>query len=607
MDDLCATLERTPRRLRRRRQALGLLAALAAVAALLTTFRGPERPVPAECHSTSDPLREAWSPDRRQAVHRAFLGAGAPRAREVWLHTDERLGEYARLLGDRFAIGCRESADGARPPEVLERVFTCLLERRAALGAAVQVLSRAEVQTTFAAEAVLATLPSLAACDPGNPRFGVEEMPRDPTRLASLREVRARLAEVAVLRAGGRYDEALERARPAVETAERLGLRWLVAEALYGLGSVLGHTVDLAGAERALERALWAAEASGNDALAQHAWHTLAQVVGWGRGRYAEAERLARHAESYAERLGADRTELIYLRGVLRLQQGQLAEARTLLDRSLAERRPDDTLGKARSLNQLAILWLALGDPAKALELANRTLALRQERLGPDHPRVAGTMVVVGAVLEATGDLDGALRHYERSLALRERVHGPQHRAVGRILARLASLCVTRGDLARADALFERTLAIQRRYLGATHPDVFLTWNELGRLRTAQGRLGEAQALYRKVLATARPDLEAQRAGALEGLGKALVAAGRPGEALPHLEEALELRARRPEIVDALAHSRLALARGLAAGGREPGRARALVAEAGRDPSRLCARCRKELSVLEARLRDRFP
>jgi serine/threonine-protein kinase len=432
-------------------------------------------------------------------------------------------------------------------------------------------------------------------------------MPRNPAALASLREVRARLAEASVLRAAGRYAEALGPARSAEKAAQRLGLRWLVADALYWVGAVLGHTEDLEGADRALERAIWAAEASGNDALAQHAWHTRAQVVGWGQGRYEEAYRLARHAESYAERLGSDRTELIYLRGVLRLQQGRLAEARVLLERSLAQRRPGDALGVARSLNQLSILWLEMGYAAKARELGERALALRRERLGPDHPRVAGTIAVLAAVHEAMGDLDGALHLYESAVASREKVHGPEHRAVGRILDKLASLHGARGEHARADALFRRALAIQRRYLRETHPDVLGTLSALARLRSAQGRPAEADALYRGVLAAARPDLEVQRASALEGLGEALVARGRAGQALPHLEEALRLRARRPEAVDALAGARLALARALVASGGDRGRARVLVAEAGAQSARLCARHQGKLAALQARIGGQSP
>ena len=61
--------------------------------------------------------------------------------------------------------------------------------------------------------------------------------------------------------------------------------------------------------------------------------------------------------------------------------------ALAIMEKSLGPKHPD----VAASLNNLANLYLNLGDYAKAEPLQQRALAIWEKSLGPEHPNVAGS------------------------------------------------------------------------------------------------------------------------------------------------------------------------------------------------------------------------
>ena len=62
----------------------------------------------------------------------------------------------------------------------------------------------------------------------------------------------------------------------------------------------------------------------------------------------------------------------------------------------------------ATSLNNLAVLYKAQGDYAKAAPLYKRALAIREKALGPDHPDVATSLNNIALLYRATGRMNEA-------------------------------------------------------------------------------------------------------------------------------------------------------------------------------------------------------
>lgn len=107
---------------------------------------------------------------------------------------------------------------------------------------------------------------------------------------------------------------------------------------------------------------------------------------------------------------------------------------------------------------------------AQAMEAAQQSLALAEERYGPRHPSVAQSLHNIAGLHMAEGRYEQAEPLYRRSLAIREAVLGPNHPAVAESLNLLASLCDIEDRSVEAEALYARAVAIRRTAFGADYP-----------------------------------------------------------------------------------------------------------------------------------------
>jgi Tfp pilus assembly protein PilF len=122
--------------------------------------------------------------------------------------------------------------------------------------------------------------------------------------------------------------------------------------------------------------------------------------------------------------------------------------------------------------NTLGVVLWAQGDLEGARAQLERSLAVSEAALGPDHLDVAVGHNNLGSVLWAQGDLEGARVKLERSLAVTEAALGPSHPEVAIRLNNLGGVLQALGDLEGARAQAERALAIGEAALGPDHPHV---------------------------------------------------------------------------------------------------------------------------------------
>ncbi len=139
--------------------------------------------------------------------------------------------------------------------------------------------------------------------------------------------------------------------------------------------------------------------------------------------------------------------------------------------------------------------------PAAALPLFERALAIAEAVYGPDHPVVATRLNNQALALNTLGRAGQALPLFERALAIDEAVYGPDHPDVARNLNNLASALRTLGRADQALPLFARALAIDEAVYGPDHPDVARDLNNQALALDALGRAGEALALFARALA----------------------------------------------------------------------------------------------------------
>ncbi len=169
------------------------------------------------------------------------------------------------------------------------------------------------------------------------------------------------------------------------------------------------------------------------------------------------------------------------------LQQENYDEAERQFEDALeaAERFPagDPRLGK--SYNNLAAVYYAQEDYARAEPLMRRALTQLQEAQGTDNTEVAQTMKNLAALYYLQGNRREAESLLKRSLAILERVHGPGHAYVATVLSNLAGLYQADGRYWEAEPLLTRSLQIWEGLLGSDHPDVERSRALLAQVREA--------------------------------------------------------------------------------------------------------------------------
>ena len=242
---------------------------------------------------------------------------------------------------------------------------------------------------------------------------------------------------------------------------------------------------------------------------------------------------------------------------------GRYEEALPLYQRSLSIR--EEQLGAnhpdtATSLNNLAELYYYMGRYEEALPLFQRSLSIREEQLGANHPDTATSLNNLAALCYSMGRYEEALPLYQRSLSIREEQLGANHPDTANSLNNLAELYYYMGRYEEALPLYQRSLSICEEQLGANHPDTATTLNNLAGLYDSMGRYEEALPLYQRSLSIREEQLGANHpdtATSFNNLAGLYRSMGRYEEALPLYQRSLsiweeQLGANHPNTADSL-------------------------------------------------------
>ena len=153
---------------------------------------------------------------------------------------------------------------------------------------------------------------------------------------------------------------------------------------------------------------------------------------------------------------------------------------------------------RARPLYALGVLVDQRGDPARAVELVERSLAIFREQ--GDRARVGAALNSLGSIKRALGDLDAARSLLEESLAIRREL-GDQARAASS-LGNLGVLAFERGDLDEAESRFLEALELDRMH--GNEWGASATLDSLVAVAIERGDHARARELNREMLASAK-------------------------------------------------------------------------------------------------------
>jgi tetratricopeptide (TPR) repeat protein len=544
MEALLAAL--TPRTPRVRTWALAAVVTVSLLGVAIHSALSHRREV--RCEQEVERLAAAWSPERRERVHAAFLATGKPYAASAWdrlaLALDAHVSQWRALRTEACL------AAGEDTQSLAWQTATCLDTRLWQLAAVTDVLEKADAQTVQRSQHMVASLEELTGCKDA-PALSARPQPPHALR-PRVDAARRTLAEARARLDANRYSEGIALTSALLHELEGLDYRPLEAEVLVLHGHLHGLAGNLKEAEEILYRALWAAEAGRDDVTAARAWLLLLWVVGDQMARASEADRLAHHARAMVERLGQERFPAfaadLHLRlGGVHLVQGKLELAAEEFSRGLELSRKThgpDSLTTSYFLSGLGRIRSLQRRDAEALALYRQIQELRERLLGPEHPALALNLSNIAMELLSLGQREEAIAAWQRSLALLETAYPADHPSFAPPLANLATALRSLGRLEEAQRNLERALAIFERTKGPDHPHASLVLCELGMVAYDSQQLEQAKAYLQDALTRVQRSHGADTPHAampLASLGLVHLRAGRHDEARRNLLGALQL------------------------------------------------------------------
>lgn len=230
-------------------------------------------------------------------------------------------------------------------------------------------------------------------------------------------------------------------------------------------------------------------------------------------GHYAEAERAARDSLAATERVhGAESREYAQSLDVLikALRLGGKAgnpEALDLAQRSVRLKEKvygQDDPELATSLGNLGVVYLERGAYPDARTNLTRALDIRTRVLGPGRPEVARILRLMAELERQEGNGAAAVERSRQALTIMKARLSPGDPEVADYVSALAGYLYNTGDYSHASTLYEEALSTYIRAYGPTHPLVATCQNNLGSLYSELEQKERAMRHYDRALAIRR-------------------------------------------------------------------------------------------------------
>ena len=551
LDALISALLDNPdvRRRARRRNAVLAAAATTLVAAGVAglvasgALRNP-------CQHPEWQLSGAWDSGVETRMRTAFLGTGRSSSEDTAARVVALLNRYGSDWTKMRGEVCEERRRDPQRRELLALRDACLDRRRNQLEALTTLLAeKPSPEILDKAVPAAARLYPITYCADAEALTARVRPPEDPALRASVAALQPRVDRIEALHSAGRFEDALAIGEPLLAEASALAHAPFRAQVQSWVGWLRFRAGDYEGANALLFTAAASAAEGGDDELVAIVSGRLLAIIGDRQRRFQEASVLRALGPALLARVRDKLAQASWMNheGIVLYRMGRYAEAKITLERSLTLR--EQALGPdhpdvAMSLNNLGLTLSDMGDYPAALAVQERALAVREKLLGPDHPDVAQSLNNVALTLFDMGDYPRTLAAQQHALIIWEKTVGPNHPDVVASLSNVGMVLHQMGSYPQAKAASERALAIAESTSGPDHPRVAYvltnlarTLVRLGELDAALPRLDRALAIRERLRATSPEDV----AEPLLGLGELHLARERPAEAAPPLERALAL------------------------------------------------------------------
>lgn len=239
--------------------------------------------------------------------------------------------------------------------------------------------------------------------------------------------------------------------------------------------------------------------------------------------------------------------KLLNDQGELYLSLGEYELAKRCFKKTLVIR--ENILGKqhpdyVESLNNLASVYRDQGQYPQALPLFQEALAIAKQISGENPRLYTMSLNNLANLYQDQGQYEQAIPLYHESLKVTEQVSGKQHSDYATSLNNLAGLYEKQGQYEQALPLYQEASIIFRQVLGKQHPSYATSLHNLAHLYRKQGQYVQARLLYQEVLKITEQGLGKQHSDygtSLNGLANLYQLQGEYDKALPLFQEALNI------------------------------------------------------------------
>lgn len=197
----------------------------------------------------------------------------------------------------------------------------------------------------------------------------------------------------------------------------------------------------------------------------------------------------------------------------------------------------------ARTLNNLAGVYLRIGNAQRALGLYQHALNMQRAVLGENHPELATTLTNLGVYYDELGEFDQAERELLAALALRERVLPSGDPLIDRSLDNLVALYLSLDRFAVIEQALQAAQERRVKSAGAVSLPVAAIHDRWAAYWIARQQPALAEAAFTQALHIREeilPEQDPLVAGTLYNIAKLQIAARREGQAIITLNRALE-------------------------------------------------------------------
>lgn len=315
----------------------------------------------------------------------------------------------------------RASVDQDWDATLADRSRWCFEDRRLQLEATVIQISTGSTAAARRAVRLASYLDPVDTCL--DPALLERLAPPPPHQRDDVRAVREVLRRVDALRHSGHPTQAGEVARDAVRRSETLQWPPLIANARFLEGRCDFEAGQYDRATSILTTAYFEALEAGSSEVAFRAARSLVNTTSRS-GYYGQADVWSQHADFLASTIpdpaGLDAAEGHYLRAWVYLGLGDSNRAEDEARRSIELR--SQALGAehpitAAATRRLGRIYLAQGKAAHALPLFEDSLSVWRKTVPEEHPHVAGLTLLQAEALLQLGRVDEALPYAERAVA----------------------------------------------------------------------------------------------------------------------------------------------------------------------------------------------